>query len=535
VSPYGLGYLYIGLGETDQGINYLEQACEDHDYYMPYIRIDPFLDSIRSDPRYHALLKKIGLQKSDVTVPIIEQSPSIVVLPFANMSADPDQEYFCDGLAEELINALTQLKDLHVVARTSAFSFKGKETDVRQIGATLNVKSVLEGSVRKAGNRLRITAQLVNVADGYHLWSERYDREMEDIFAIQDDITLAIVDKLKPQLLGEEKEKLAKHKIVDLEAYSLYLRGRWFRSQLAPEAFNIAIECFNQAIEIEPNYAPAYAGLADCYTLLPLYGPFEPKKIIPKAREAGLKALQLDENLAAAHMSMAEIKSLYDWDREGGEEEYKRAIELNPGDAFSHHRYALLLMYMGRHKEAINEAERALELDPLSLPCNRDAGVVFYHANEPDRAINILRRALEMDPNIGGAHLFIGLAYGLQQRHEEAIFEFQTEVECPRGLVTAAQTMLGIAYAARGRRDESLQIYEDLMEHSRREYVPAFLPALLSFALGETDRGFEWLEKAYEEHDLYLSFLKPLPLFDILDLRPDPRYIAMLKKIGLDK
>jgi serine/threonine protein kinase len=309
-------------------------------------------------------------------MPEEESSPSIAVLPFTNMSADPDQEYFCDGLAEELINALTQIEDLHVVARTSAFSFKGQQLDVREIGRKLNVATVLEGSVRKAGNRLRITGQLVKVADGYHLWSERYDREMDDVFAIQDEITLAIVDKLKPRLLGEEKAKLAKSRAVDLEAYNLYLRGRWFAGQLAQEAFEKAIECYNQAIKKEPDYAPAYAGLADCHTWLPFVGPFESKKIMPKARKAALKALQLDDNLAEAHSSMALIKSLYDWDWESGEREYKRAIELNPGVAFIHQRYAMFLMYMGRHDEAINEAERALELDPLSpLQPRRRSGV----------------------------------------------------------------------------------------------------------------------------------------------------------------
>jgi TolB-like protein/Tfp pilus assembly protein PilF len=451
------------------------------------------------------------------------------------MSADPEQEYFCDGLSEELINALTQFRDLKVIARTSAFSFRGKDVDVRDIGKKLDVGTILEGSVRKAGNRLRITAQLIDVSGGHHLWSERFDREMEDVFAIQDEITQAIVDKLKPRLLGEEKAKLAKRRAVDLEAYNLYLRGRWFRRRWTQEALKKAIEYFEQAIEKEPDYAPAYAGLADCYVVLPIRGPFEPKKTLPKAREAALKALQLDDNLAEAHTSMALIKSYYDRDQESGEREHKRAIELNPGDAFSHQYYAIFLMQMGRHDEAINEAERALELDPLSLFTNLDAGVVFCYANKPDRAIDVLRRILEMDPNYSLAHFYLRLAYWLKSKYEEATAEFQREMEGSSGVEQIAQTMVGVICALTGKRDESMQIREGLLERSSREYIQAFLPALLSFALGETDRGFEWLDKAYEEHDIHLSFLKVFPLFDILDVRSDPRYIAMLKKIGLDK
>jgi serine/threonine protein kinase/Tfp pilus assembly protein PilF len=481
------------------------------------------------------LISDLESMKSESTFSNDKTSPSIAVLPFADMSPEKDQEYFCDGLAEEIINALTQIEDLHVVARTSAFSFKGQNVKIRDIGRELNVATVLEGSVRKAGNRLRITGQLVNVADGYHLWSERFDRDMDDIFAIQDEITEAIVDRLKPRLLGEEKARLAKRRAVDLEAYNLYLRGRLFTSQYTQEAFKKAIECFEQAIERESDYAPAYAGLSACYSFLPLFGPFEPKKTFPTAREAALKALQLDDNLAEAHRSMAQIKSYYDWDWKSGEREFKRAIELNPGDAISHIWYALFLMRMGRHDEAINEADRALELDPLSLYINQSVGHVFCFADEPDRAISVIRRVLEMDPNYSAAHILLGLAYWLKSKPEEAMAEFQIGMEGSGGLEPVAQTMVGTVCALTGRRDEGLQIREDLLERSRREYVPAYLLASLSFALGETDRGFEWLDKAYEEHDLYLFYVKNLFVLNLVKLRSDPRYIAMLKKIGLDK
>jgi TolB-like protein/Tfp pilus assembly protein PilF len=531
--------------DTDTGLIYSianedPEPLRNHRTDIPGSLVSSVEKAMQKDPqsRYgdaEELISDLESVKSESTFSNDKTSPSIAVLPFADMSPEKDQEYFCDGLAEEIINALTQIEDLHVVARTSAFSFKGQKVKIRDIGRELNVATVLEGSVRKAGNRLRITGQLVKVADGYHLWSERYDREMDDVFAIQDEITLAIVDKLKPRLLGGDKAKLARRRAVDLDAYNLYLKGRWFWSQYTQEAFKKAIECFEQAIEREPDYAPAYAGLAACYSLLPLLGPFEPKKTIPTAREAALKALQLDDNLAEAHRSMAQVKSYYDWDWKSGEREHKRAIELNPGDAISHIWYALFLMRMGRHDEAIDEAERALELDPLSPYINQSAAHVFCLTNEPDRAISVIRRVLEMDPNYSAAHILLGLAYWYKAEYEEAMPEFQMGMEGSSGLEPAAQMMVGTVYALTGRRDESLQIREDLLERSRREYVPAFFPAMLSFALGETDRGFEWLDKAYEEHDLYLTVLKRSPQLDILDIRSDPRYTAMLKKIGLDK
>jgi serine/threonine-protein kinase len=531
--------------ETDTGLIYKivhenPEPITNHRSDIPGSLVSIMAKAMQKDSqsRYgdaEELIAELEAVKSGASVSTESSSPSIAVLPFADMSPERDQEYFCDGLAEEIINALTQLKDLHVVARTSAFSFKGQQLDIREIGRKLNVATVLEGSVRKAGNRLRITGQLVKVADGYHLWSERYDREMDDVFAIQDEITLAIVGELKPRLLGGDKAKLARRRVVDLEAYNLYLKGRWFRSRSTREAFKKAIDCYNQAIEKAPDYALAYAGLSQCYTSLPYFGPFEPKETIPKAREAALKALQLDENLAEAHVSMALIKSLYDWDWESGEREFKRAIELNPGDALSRQQYARVLMQRGRPAEAINEVERALELDPLSLLTSQDAGLVFCFSDEPDRAIEVMQSILEMDPNYSLAHFYLGVAYWIKSDYEKATAEFQREMKGPSGRDTAARAMIGVGYAQRGRRDETAQILEALLERSRREYVPAYFLAILSFALGETDHGFELLDKAYEEHDLYLSFIKAAPGLDIVGMRSDPRYNAMLKKIGLDK
>jgi TolB-like protein/Tfp pilus assembly protein PilF len=536
ISPYLVALLLFTLERCDDGFLWLEKAYEAHDYSLGSLKMEPTFSllGIDSDPRYRAMLKKIGLDKSDATVPMIEQSPSIVVLPFANMSADPDQEYFCDGLAEELINALTQLKDLHVVARTSAFSFKGKETDVRQIGNTLNVKSVLEGSVRKAGNRLRITAQLVNVDDGYHLWSERYDREMEDIFAIQDEITLAIVDRLKPKLLRTEKAKLAKRRDVDPEAHNLYLRGRFFWNKATEEGLKKALALFEQATKKDPAFAAAYAGIADCYNIL-IYHTllFSPKEIYPKAITAVRRALEIDDTLAEAHASLAFIKSVFEWDWQGAEEEFKRAIELNPGYALAHFWYgAQHLRCMARFDEAIRETRLALELDPLSLIINREVAHNLHYAGQYDEAISALQKTIEMDPSFPLTHLELATVYLAKSMYEEALEEIEKEKAISAGQDQRAEGFIGTIYALLGKRDKAQKILNDLRERSRQEYIPQCLVAIIYVALGENDHAFEWLDKAYEERDPYLRFLKIIPVF--AGVRSDPRYIALLKRIGLE-
>jgi TolB-like protein/Tfp pilus assembly protein PilF len=515
----------------------MDRAVEERDVWLGYLRFGPPLDllNVRSDPRYKKLLIKMNLEKSDTTVPIIEQSPSIVVLPFANLSADPEQEYFCDGLAEELINALTQLKDLHVVARTSAFSFKGKEMDVRDIGRTLNVKSVLEGSVRKAGNRLRITAQLVNVDDGYHLWSERYDRDMEDIFAIQDDITLSIVDKLKPQLLGEEKAKLAKRQAVDLEAYNLYLRGRHLWNKRTVEAIEKSRGYFEQAIAKDPNCARAYAGLADYYLLLLVYMNQAPKQIIPKARDMALKALDIDNTLAEAHASLAMIMHIYDWNWEGAEREFKRAIELNPGYTTARIWHSLLLTVRGRLDEARRETEKAVELDPFSSVANRDYAMGLLNFGKYNRAIEILRKSVELDPHLGWIRLSLGQAYWFKGMYEEALAECRKASDISGHRDTQAEAVIGAAYAFMGKQDEARKILDELLKRREEQYVPASYIAGVSFSLGDFDEGFKWLETACEERDYFLVIIVFGRFAKFLNLRAEPRYASILKKMGLEK
>jgi TolB-like protein len=344
-----------------------------------------------------------------------KSQPSIAVLPFTNLSGDKEQEYFCDGMAEEIINALTHVEGLRVVARTSAFFFRDKEIDIREIGRKLNVGSVMEGSVRKAGNRIRITTQLINVADGYHLWSEKYDRNVgelccpEDIFAIQDEISLAIVEKLKVKLLGEEKVALVKRYTDDLEAYNLYLKGRYFWYKRTREAILKGLEYFHQAIEKDPTYALAYAGIADCYNMLGFFDYLSPKEAFPKAKAAAAKALEIDGTLAEAHSSLAEVKTYYDHDWLGAEREFQRAIELNPSYSTAYQWYGEYLALMGRHDESIIMGKRALEVDPLSPIVSTNLAGFYWLARQYDEAIERYQKVLEMEPDFMVARLWLGV------------------------------------------------------------------------------------------------------------------------------
>ena len=352
---------------------------------------------------------EMGVTRTQATA--AKPMPSIAVLPFTDLSAAKDQDYFCDGMAEEVINALTKLESLRVVARTSAFVFKDKREDIREIGRKLNVETLLEGSVRKAGNKLRVTAQLINVSDGYHLWSEKYDRDMADIFAIQDEISLAIVDKLKVKLLRDEKTALVKRYTDNLEAYNLYLKGRYHWNKRTPEGLTKAIEYLRQVTEKDPGYALAYAGLADCYSMLEQAHVLPAKEAFPEAKKMAAKALQIDETLAEAHNSLAYVRWKYDWDWVGAEREFLRAFELNPNYATGHQWYAVYLADMGQTDEAIKEIKKAQELDPLSLIINIASASILTCARQYDQAIEQCRKTLDMDPNFVVAHLPLGWIY----------------------------------------------------------------------------------------------------------------------------
>jgi serine/threonine-protein kinase len=465
------------------------------------------------------------------TVPAPLDKPSIAVLPFVDVSEKKDQSYFCDGLADELITRLTNIESLRVPARTSSFSFKDKELGIQQIGKELNVEMVLEGSLRKAGKKLRITAQLVSVADGFPVWSEKYERDEADIFLLQDEISLAIVDKLKVKLLGEEKEKIVKHHTENFEAYNLYLQGRFFWNKRSEEGLKKSVDYFEQAIKKDPAYALAYAGLADSYITIGGWDVAAPRDVFPKARAAVSKALEIDDELAEAHNALATIKGNYDWDWSGAEKEYKRAIELNPNYPTVHHWYAEFLSAMNRPDEAIAEAKRAQELDPLSPIIYYDGGVVFYLSRQYDKAIEQIKKALNLDPTFPGAHILMGLCYLQKGMYEDAFVEFQEDLALfginPE-LIAEAQNI----YTTSGIKGIFKMWLDYLKIVSMQEYVDPFGFAEIHAFLDEKDQAFEWLEKAYEGRSPALAWIRVEPLLD--NIRSDPRYKAFLKKMNLE-
>jgi len=459
--------------------------------------------------------------------------PSIAVLPFTNLSADPEQEYFCDGMAEEIINALTHVEGLRVVARTSAFVFRNKKEDIREIGKKLDVETLLEGSVRKAGNKLRISAQLINVADGYHLWSERYDREMEDVFTIQDEISLAIVDRLKVKLLKEEKAKIVKRYTDNVEVYNLYLEGRYYWNKRTPEGLNKAIKNFERVIEMDQGYALAYAGLADCYGMLVQALVLPPKDLFPKAKVAARKALEIDETLAEAHASLAFVNWHYDWDWVNAEREFKRAIELNPNYATAHQWYAMFLSQFGRLAEAISEIKIAQELDPLSSIITLASAWIPFLARQFDQTIKQCRKVLDRDPNFFLAHFLLGMVYEQRDMFVEAIEEYLKVESFFNVLNTEDVELLRETYAIKGWKGYLKMHLDILIQQSKKSYVPPYYIAADNLRLGDKNQAFKWLEKAYQERDKELCDIKMDPTFD--SLRSDPRYKALLKKMGLEK
>jgi serine/threonine protein kinase len=410
---------------------------------------------------------------------------SIAVLPFANLSNDAENEYFCDGLAEELLNALAKIEDLKVAARTSAFSFKNKNVEISEIGKTLNVKTVLEGSVRKSGNRLRITVQLINAADGYHLWSERYDREMRDIFDVQDEITLAVVDALKLKLFGEEKAALLKRGTDNTEAYECYLKGLYHNNKYTPEGWTRAIEYFDEAIRQEPEYAAAFAAKARCQHYLYYYAVVSPDEIVDRWRATTNRALELDEQAADAHLSLAKFYFYRERDWAQAEREFKRAIELNPNSADARQFYGMFLASRRRMDEAVREGEIALELDPLSLPAKLHIGWIYWSASRFDDTIRQAEQMIEIEPNFFGAYFHLGLAHLGKGKTERAVEAFQKSMTL--NATPYVLSFSGWAYALAGKREKAFAVINQLLDEKKQQFTPAFNVARVYGGLNETD------------------------------------------------
>lgn len=456
---------------------------------------------------------------------------SIAVLPFVDMSADKDQEYFSDGMSEELLNLLSKIPSLKVISRTSSFSFKGKNLDVRKIGENLGVENILEGSIRKSGNTIRITAQLIEVRNGTHLWSETYDREMKDVFVIQDEISKMIVDILKIELTGKHANQLARGFTKNTEAYEDYLKGRYHWNMRTDDGIKKAINYFEDAAKKDSNYAAAYAGLADTYLTLFDYDLMSIEESTSKAKEAAQHALKINPMLAEAHNSLAHI-NLHEWKWEIAEKGFQKAIELDPAYVLAHHWYALCLTAIGKSNEAVNEMKKARELDPLSTRVNADLGMAYLAAKRYDEAIEQEKNTMELNPKAAGAYWIRGMAYQQKKMFGEAIKDYRQALELsPEDQNYLAA--LGHVYASSGNNSAARNILDTLFVLNKKEHVSPFFFALVFAGLNDKEMALEWLEKSYEEKSGSVRYLKMEPRLQ--NLRNEPRYAALMKKIGLEK
>lgn len=459
------------------------------------------------------------------------QGNSVAVLPFVNMSADSDNEYFCDGLAEELMNALAKIDDLKVAARTAAFSFRGKGAPMAEIARALNVNSVLEGSVRKAGSRVRITVQLIKAADGFQVWSERYDREMQDIFEIQDEITLAVVDALKVKLLGAEKSTVLKRHTENTEAYQLYLRGRFYWNKRTGQDLKQAAEFYRQAIEKDPNYARALSGLAETYVLFSSCDVAPANDSMPQAKAAALRALEIDDSLAEAHTALGYYLTLYEFDLERAEKEFRRAIELKPDYATAHQWFAANLLVAKRFDESIAELRLAEQLDPLSPDIGTDLGATLVFARRYDEAIAQLKRTLIREPNFSRAYSYLGWAYGSKGMYAEAVAEARKALELNDSYFIKGYLALWLARS--GSRDEAREILAELEKAAGEGFVRPSTLAVVYIGLGDKAAALNQLEIEVSSRSFNAIYLAVLP--DVDELRSEPRFKAMLKQIDLSE
>ncbi len=454
---------------------------------------------------------------------------SIAVLPFVNVSGAPQEEYLSDGISEELINALSKLPQLQVVARPSSFAFKGKNEDVRQIGQALHVATVLGGSVRRDANRLRVTAQLTDARNGYNLWSETYDRQMGDVFALEDEISRAIMRALQVHLVSGDSLTLSRRPTRDVEAYQLYLKGRYFYDKAGFGPIQQALAYFQQALAHDSNYALAYAGIADAYQRLTASTYLRPREGMPKARAAALKALALDPTLADAHASLGDQLCVYDWDASAAEREFRRAIELNPSLANAHYFYANCLVAHGRLAEALAEARRAHELDPLNPDVATGLPWALYVARRYDEAIAEQQKSLDLEPGSAHAHMLLALPLAGKGSYAEALAEARKMA----ALAGDAPNFAGIFGYVAGRAGERAEAQRILTALERRPPGnTAFAIALVHLGLGNNEQALRWLQAAYEERAEWLVLVTPAPLFD--SLRPDPRFSALMRKVGIE-
>ncbi|HEX6268864.1 MAG TPA: adenylate/guanylate cyclase domain-containing protein [Anaerolineales bacterium] len=465
-----------------------------------------------------------GISSTRSTLP----KERVAVLPLANISQDPADEYFADGMTEELISSVSRTKGLRVIARTSVMRYKGAGKSIAEIGRELNVGSVLDGSVRKAGHRIRISVQFIDTSNEEPQWSQVYDREIEDILDIQSDIAQKVAEALREHVLGSAPQSKEGRATSNPEAYINYLRGRQFWNKRTEASLKRAIGFFEDALKIDKRYAKAYTGLADSYATLALLEFMAPHEAYPKAKEAVAKALALDVQLAEAHTSLGLIRFQYDWDWMGAEQELREAISINPSYAPAHHFFADYLKAMGRFDEALAEIEKAQELDPLSLAINTGVGHVLYLSRQYDKAIEQYKRAVDLDPNFMMTHVWFGRPYLEKGMFAEAISELETAVKLSDES-TLALAMLGHGLASAGRRQEAIQILDKLMDRSRSQYVPSYWIAVIYNGLRDREQVIAWMQKAFDERSSWLVWTNVEPRFAWL--RDDPDIASLLNEM----
>ena len=456
---------------------------------------------------------------------------SIAVLPLANLSPDPENEYFSDGLTEDILTQLSKIRRLKVISRTSVMQYKNTSKNLREIGRELGVATILEGSVRKAANKVRISVQLIDAGTDEHLWAETYDRELADIFAIQSDVAERITGALKAHVSAEERARIEHRPTNNLEAYQAYLKGLFQWNRRTDESVNAGIQHFKRAIELDSRYAPAYVALADSYIVLGNFGTYRPKDFYPMAKTAALKALEIDGALGDAYASLAQVNYQYDWDWVGAERAYLNAIELRPSYATAHHWYALFLVHAGRLDQALTEIRRAQELDPLSLAIANNIGAVYFWRRRYDDALAATQDVVEMNPQSPGGHQYRGWVLLMMGSYADARSALLRAAELSSGSDVVTDACLGFAYARCGEREKALKIAATLTDRYQSAYASPVWIAFLYIGLGDRPKALGWLGKACEERDGWVRVLKTSPFFD--ELRDAPEFQGVLKRIGL--
>jgi TolB-like protein/Flp pilus assembly protein TadD len=497
--------------------------------YNAVRRLRDALEDSADKPRFIETLSRHGYRFIGTIDESARKVESLAVLPLDNLSRDPEQEYFAEGLTEALITTLAKIGELRVISRTSAMQYKGVHKPLREIARELDVDAIVEGTVLRVGERVRITAQLIDAVKESHLWAESYERDLRDVLALQSEVAQAIAREVRIKLTPQEQAQLAQARPVDAEAYEAYLKGRSYWNRRSVRGFANAVQYFRQALEKDQTYAAAYSGLADCLSVLSLYGAVTADEGCAKAKGLALRAVELDHSLAEAHTSLAFATLWHDYDFVAAEKGFERSIELNPRYATAHSWFGYYLAAMGRYEEGYTEAKRAIRLDPLSSAFHCVLGLVYWHARRYDQAIEQLEKAFDLDSDNALAQSVLGYTYLCNARYEPAITALRKAVELSQGATTFIAS-LGEAYAAAGYRDEAQKTLEQLTELSKHQYVMSYSVARIYVALGMKDEALRWLETAHCERAPLMVFLKTDPRLD--DLRGDPRFEDLLRRMN---